>query len=173
MKYRCYNPSYNEYHRYGGRGIVVCDEWKDSFETFYKWAINNGYKDNLTIERKDYDGNYCPENCCWIPMEQQARNTSKNKMLEFNGERKIMVEWAEEYNIKYSVLAERIQRGWSVEKALFTPVKHIPRISLSKKDEDEIRSLYKNGIPKRHIAKKYRICPKRITKIITMGGNKE
>lgn len=80
MKERCNNPNNNRYYRYGARGIKLCSEWECSFETFYKWAIDNGYKDDLSIERKDNDLGYCPENCCWIPLKDQAKNKgSKSK----------------------------------------------------------------------------------------------
>ena len=79
MKKRCYQPTHNYYYRYGGRGITICDEWlgENGYINFKEWACSHGYKDNLTIERKDYDGNYCPENCCWVTMLEQHKNTSK------------------------------------------------------------------------------------------------
>lgn len=79
MKSRCEQPNNNRYYRYGARGIRVCDEWKNSFESFYEWAMNNGYREDLTIERKDNDGNYCPENCEWITLAEQAKNKEKRK----------------------------------------------------------------------------------------------
>ena len=71
IKYRCYNLNSNEYEIYGGRGIGLCKEWNNNFEEFYKWAIANGYKDDLTIDRINVDGNYTPENCRWTTMKIQ------------------------------------------------------------------------------------------------------
>ena len=79
MKNRCYYTKHPEFKYWGGRGITVCPEWKESFLQFYDWAMSHGYQDNLSIDRIDVDGNYCPENCRWTTASQQALNKRKNK----------------------------------------------------------------------------------------------
>lgn len=81
MKERCYRKTHQYYNRYGGRGISVCDEWKCDYLAFKKWAIENGYSDNLSLDRIDNDGNYCPENCRWATWEEQANNRSNNVVV--------------------------------------------------------------------------------------------
>ena len=121
IKQRCHNPSTKDYPRYGGRGIEVCQEWRDSFEAFRDWALANGYRDDLTIERKDTDGDYCPENCCWATQREQANNRRNNRIVEYKGERKTVAEWAECTGIGYETLRQRLNNGWDVERAMTTP----------------------------------------------------
>ncbi len=78
MKQRCYNPNNKSYNNYGGRGITVCDEWRNSFRNFYQWAMQSGFSIELTIDRTDNDGPYAPDNCKWITQSQQMRNTRAN-----------------------------------------------------------------------------------------------
>lgn len=83
MKFRCSNPGHKCFHRYGGRGVSVCEEWRDSFFSFYTWAISNGYDSRLQIDRIDNDGNYCPENCQWITGPENVRKSLKKFGLNF------------------------------------------------------------------------------------------
>ena len=80
MKERCYNSNNHAFHRYGERGIRICEEWLEKFESFYVWAITNGYRKGLTIERTDNDGNYEPGNCRWATFEEQAQNKSTTRI---------------------------------------------------------------------------------------------
>lgn len=82
MRQRCNNPNSSRYSRYGGRGIVICDEW-NQYDIFYQWALSSGYKKGLSIERINNDGNYCPENCTWIPVSEQGKNKKhSNKWIK-------------------------------------------------------------------------------------------
>lgn len=119
MKKRCYERIHPYYYRYGGRGITICDEWlgSDGYMNFKKWALTSGYKDNLTIERKDYDGNYCPENCCWITMLEQHKNTSKVIKIPYNGKIYTMHEFCIKFHTSYETVRKYIiNQGWSAEK---------------------------------------------------------
>ena len=83
MKTRCYNPNTPEYKHYGGRGISICEEWKDNFKNFLDWSLNSGYKENLSIDRKDVDKGYSPDNCRWATTVEQARNKRNNIVVKF------------------------------------------------------------------------------------------
>lgn len=123
MRQRCSNPHKPDYKYYGGKGITVDDIWND-YEVFAKWAIGNGYRDDLTIDRIDVNGNYCPDNCRWVSMTEQARNMSRNRVITYNGESHCLSEWGEILGINDKVLGHRINAyGWSVERAFTTPVR--------------------------------------------------
>lgn len=121
MKARCFNPNKPGYKYYGGRGIVVCDDWKNNFMSFYNWAICNGYEDDLTIERIDVNGNYEPENCRWATRKDQANNTTRNHKVTYNGKTQTLSQWANEYGLNCITLLTRIEElNWPIEKALTT-----------------------------------------------------
>lgn len=123
MKTRCNNEHYSLYHRYGGRGITICKEWQESFIAFREWALKNGYRKGLTLDRIDNDGNYCPENCRWVTMVEQSNNRVTNRMLSTNGETDTMANWSRRLDIPYWVLQRRLHDGWSEDRALGTPYK--------------------------------------------------
>lgn len=118
MKQRCYNEKKRSYKNYGGRGITVCDEWKNDFQAFYGWAMANGYSDELTIDRIDVDGNYEPSNCRWASTKIQANNKSTSRYIEAFGEIHTVAEWAELLGIKKSTIYSRLRRGCEPQKAL-------------------------------------------------------
>lgn len=108
---RCNNPNTEDYQKwYGSKGIKVCSEW-DDFQTFYDWAMMNGYRDDLTIDRIDVNGNYCPENCRWITLKEQANNKSNVYRIEINGEVHTITEWAEITGLPRSTIHLRYHSG--------------------------------------------------------------
>ena len=121
MKSRCYNKNAQRYAFYGGRGITVCEEWRNDFMSFYNWALSNGYKDGMTLDREDNSGNYEPSNCRWIDQKAQMNNMRRNQLLTHNGKTQTMAQWAEEKNLCYGTLWSRLNRGWTIERALNTP----------------------------------------------------
>ncbi|WNA15551.1 hypothetical protein [Acinetobacter phage HFM1] len=122
MKQRCFNSSCKDYPNYGGRGITVCDEWLD-LKTFCDWAVSTGYKEGLTIERINVDGDYCPDNCSWIVNDFQPRNRTISIIYEHNGLKGDARFWSEYSGINYNTLRNRLNNyGWSIEKALTKPI---------------------------------------------------
>jgi hypothetical protein len=124
MKGRCNNPNDQAYERYGQRGISVCFDWNNSYENFRDWALSHGYKNTLSIDRIDNNGNYCPENCKWATEVEQANNRSNNRYITYNNQTHTLTEWEKITGLKRGVIAKRIDKhGWSIEKALTTPSK--------------------------------------------------
>ena len=98
MKQRCQNPNDPSYSAYGGRGIKVCDAWME-FQSFYDWAMSNGYQDNLTIDRINVNGNYEPSNCRWTTKYYQDRNTRRSVFIEYQGRLMNQSDWADEFGV--------------------------------------------------------------------------
>lgn len=121
MKDRCTNPGVAKFKDYGARGITVCQEWQDSFEAFYEWAMANGYKDHLTIERIDNDGNYCPENCRWATKKEQANNKRSSVFITFNGETHTLKQWSEIVGVNYYTMWNRYKAGQPPAEILRKP----------------------------------------------------
>ena len=111
MKTRCLNSKDRYYARYGGRGITVCKEWLKGFDYFYDWALQNGYADNLTLDRRNNDGNYEPSNCRWITIQRQMQNTSKNIYVIYDGKKVALAHLAEICEIPEYVLRQRYYHG--------------------------------------------------------------
>ena len=134
MKRRCYNPKSDVYKYYGGRGIKICDEWNNrekarlqngtcskGWLAFKKWALENGYQDNLTIDRIDPNGNYEPSNCRWVTMKVQSNNLRNNVRLTYKGRTQTIHEWCDELNLNYDCIRDRIcRKGWGVTEAFET-----------------------------------------------------
>lgn len=121
IKNRCYNPKTGRYGDYGARGIKVCDEWCNDFKAFYDWAMANGYRDDLSIDRKDVNGNYEPSNCKWATVKEQARNKRNNHILTLNGVSHCLMEWCEITGLSRGCIQNRLKYGWTVEETLTRP----------------------------------------------------
>lgn len=120
---RCYDPSDPHFDRYGGRGITVCDEWKEGPTKFIEWAeLRTDRTDGKTLDRIDNNKGYSPDNCRWATRKQQQQNRNVNIIIEINGETKVLSEWCEIYGIKHETARSRIKRGWSPIEAVTTPV---------------------------------------------------
>lgn len=126
---RCEKPYSKNYRIYGARGIKVCDEWsgEHGYENFREWAVPAGYdpyapRGKCTLDRIDNDGDYSPENCRWVDAKEQGNNRRDNHMITYNEETLTLTEWADRYGLKPVTLTKRLRDGWSVEKALTTPV---------------------------------------------------
>lgn len=123
MKERCTNKNRHNYYRYGERGITVCDEWNNSFDNFYKWAIENGYKTGLSIERIDNNIGYNPDNCKWIELSQQGKNRSSSWLIEYNGKTQCLLDWSKELGFKRTTIQNRMNNGLTFEEALVMPLR--------------------------------------------------
>jgi hypothetical protein len=122
MRRRCNDPKNKRYEQYGGRGIKVCEDW-NSFQNFFDWSKENGYADDLTIDRIDRDGNYEQSNCRWADSVVQANNRSNNHYITYKGKTLTMMEWARALGINYSALRSRINSyGMDIETAFTRPV---------------------------------------------------
>jgi hypothetical protein len=122
MKERCSNRRVHNYHRYGGRGIRVCDRWVDSFENFLA-DMGPRPSPEYSLDRfPDPDGNYEPGNCRWATVTQQTRNRRTNRILAFDGREQTLTDWCEELDLVPSIVSTRLRRGWTVQRALTTPM---------------------------------------------------
>jgi hypothetical protein len=120
MLQRCYNPKNRRYHRYGGRGITVCLRWRLSYHAFVKSMGKR--PPGTTLERRNNDGNYSPQNCYWATWKEQFRNRKTNHWITINGRTKILDDWAKEKGMPKITLSTRILRGWNPKDAVMRPV---------------------------------------------------
>jgi hypothetical protein len=121
MKTRCYNKNNKRYNNYGGRGITVCDEWMNNFDNFFKWSLDNNYSDDLTIDRKNNDGNYEPSNCRWVNNKIQCNNRNSNIVIEHNDEKLTLTELSEKKGLSIRMMHARYVRGDRGKRLLRDP----------------------------------------------------
>lgn len=155
MKSRCTNPNKPDYKYYGAKGIGFCAEWND-YANFKKWAIDNGYTDRLTLDRKDGTKNYCPENCRWITIKEQQNNKKNNHVLEFNNEVHTISEWAQILKMDRGLIKDRILAGWTVERALTEPANPVKKdISFNGETHSWTEWSQITGIPRSTLYSRY------------------
>jgi hypothetical protein len=119
MRRRCYLKTTKDYKNYGARGIKVCDQWNEGYQSFKDWALQFGYVEGLTLERNDVNGDYTPDNCAWITKAEQAKNTRRSVMLTIEGETKPLTQWAEIHGMNKGTLGSRYRsRRWSMNEIL-------------------------------------------------------
>ena len=137
MKKRCYYPKHVCYYNYGARGIKLCEEWNNreivrisgirytkGYLNFKKWALENGYQDNLTIDRIDVNADYSPSNCRWVTQKEQANNRRNNIYVSYKGKIQTLKQWCEELHLPYGAIKDRVSKlKWDCIKALETPIK--------------------------------------------------
>lgn len=121
MKQRCYNKNNLSYSNYGGRGITVCNEWLNNTNNFIHWALQNGYKKGLTIDRINNNGNYEPSNCRWVDRIEQANNKRNNVKYFYNGKEMSLKEISKLVNIPVTTLQSRLKKGITIEEAINMP----------------------------------------------------
>ena len=115
---RCHRPTAQRFKYYGAKGITVCDEWRESYQAFYEWAMQNGYKDDLQIDRIDNTKGYSPANCRWADKITQENNKSTNRWVDLNGEVHTIAEWSRIVGIDSHTLKRRLDKGWDSETAI-------------------------------------------------------
>lgn len=144
MLERCYKQYHKSYKDYGGRGISVCNEWKNNFMNFYNWAMENGFDETAdfmqcTLDRIDVNGNYEPNNCRFVSMKEQCNNRRNSRFLEYSGEAHTVSQWAELIGISYSALEKRLELGWTIGQALGFEYRKGVRVKTRYSNYDEYR----------------------------------
>lgn len=122
IQQRCYNPKHRSYKNYGGRGILMCEQWRENFYSFYQWAVANKWEQGKPIDRINNNGNYEPDNCRFVTIKENNRNKRKNINITFNGVTQCIAAWAADLNVDFKTLKYRLSNNqWSLEEALTTP----------------------------------------------------
>lgn len=164
MVRRCTNPKCAAWPNYGGRGITVCERWLDLHAFIADMGPRPG--PGYEIDRIDNDGNYDPGNCRWVTVKRNARNRRSNRMLEFRGEEHPLAEWCERLGLPRDTVRKRLEAGWSVDKALTTPVRAKKR-ALSKAQVATIRVLHLQGNSVSKIAQAFDVCYSTVKRAIS------
>lgn len=171
MKGRCFNKNNDSYEKYGGRGITVFGEWVNDFTLFYEWSINNGYGDDLTIDRINNDGNYEPSNCRWATRTTQNRNKRNNHYIEINGVVKLARDWEKEYGLTDRLIYSRIGKGYSGEDLIKDKIEQTinvdtdNRLVFSVNDIHNILRMFDEGKNNKQIADIYGVATSTIRRI--------
>lgn len=121
MRRRCYDPTNKSFYRYGARGIVICEAWRDDYRAFMRWALSHGWAPGLTIDRIDGDGPYEPANCRWATRKVQSNNREYGRYLTLGDRTQRLSAWAEELGVAPVKISGRLNDGMTVERALTTP----------------------------------------------------
>ena len=162
IKQRCLNPNNDWYHCYGGRGIIICDQWRDSFTTFLR-DMGPRPSPEHEVDRRENDKSYSPENCRWATRKEQTRNTRQNTKLTFEGKTLTMVEWSIISGIRTGIISKRLKLGWTTEEIFSTPVRK--HGNLKPQDIPEIRRRLKAGECHSAIAADFNVSRATITHI--------
>ena len=165
MVRRCTNPKDEAWKNYGGRGIKVCDRWL-GFDGFPNFVKDMGLRpEGTSLDRRDNDKGYSPENCRWATPTEQMRNTRINRMIEFRGQLKCLQEWADEIGMQAGTLSKRLDAGMSIEEAFSTPVRL--RKDITVEQVDLIRALHKSGFRVSYIVMKTGIRSSSVSRILS------
>lgn len=151
---RCYKPKATNYRYYGKKGIRVCREWKNNFKDFYDWAIINGWKPGLELERKKNYKNYNPANCTFATRKQQCRNRTSNVMISYKGERMCAIEWAEKTGIPVTTIYQRATAR-TPKNRIFAPVKPYTYLTINKEKKSLREWATFHGVPYETVRERY------------------
>ena len=119
---RCCNPKAKNYHNYGGRGISMCQEWRESFPTFEEYCLSHGWTNGLQVDRIDNEKGYFPDNIRFVTQAVNLRNKRTNHIVTYNGETRCMADWCKLLGISDSTVWRRLKSGWSIEEAFTKPI---------------------------------------------------